>query len=98
LVRADALFSCKTCHNRGRKGPGEFNFDDVDLECLGEFTYLGDVLNDGAGVERAVVGRARAAWTKFRELNGLLCTRETSFKMTGVLYRAYVRSVLMCGA
>jgi len=59
---------------------------------------LGNPLNDGGGVERAVIGRMRAAWMKFRELSGLLCTRGTSFKMKGVLYRACVRSVLTYGA
>jgi len=75
LVRASALFSCKTCDNRGRKGSGVFSSDGVDLECVEEFTYLGDVLNDGGGVGRAVVGRVRAAWMKFRELSRLLCTQ-----------------------
>ena len=35
---------------------------------VGEFTYLGDMLNDTGGVEQAVAARVRAAWMKFREL------------------------------
>jgi len=51
LIRASALFSCKTCVNGGRKGSGVFSSDGVDLECVGEFIYLDDVLNDGGRVE-----------------------------------------------
>ena len=34
-----------------------------------------DMLNDTGGVEQAVAARVRAAWMKFRELGGILCTR-----------------------
>ena len=60
------------------------------LECVGEFTYLGDMLNDTGGVEQAVAARVRAAWMKFRELGGMLCTRGASLRMKGVVYKACV--------
>ena len=44
------------------------------------------------------VARVRAAWMKFRELGGILCTQEVSLRMKGVVYKAYVRSVLTYGA
>ena len=46
----------------------------MKLECVYEFAYLGDMLNDTGGVEQAVAARMRAAWMKFRELGGILCT------------------------
>ena len=46
---------------------------DVELECIGEFAYLDDMLNDTGGVEQAVGTRVRAACMKFRELDGILC-------------------------
>ena len=42
------------------------------------FAYLVDMLNDAGGVEQAVVARVRAAWMKFRELDGILCMRGAS--------------------
>ena len=45
---------------------GGFHFEDVKLECVYEFAYLGDMLNDADGVEQAVAARVRAAWMKFR--------------------------------
>ena len=65
---------CKVCRARGRKAAGEFCFKDVKLECVCKFVYLGDKLNNTGGVEQAVAARVRAAWMKFRELGGILCT------------------------
>ena len=43
------------------------------LECVCEFAYVGDMLDDAGGVEQAVAAKVRAAWMKFRELDGILC-------------------------
>ena len=59
-------FLCKVCRAGGRKAADEFHFEDVKLECVYEFAYLGDMLNDIGGVEQAVAARVRAAWMKFR--------------------------------
>ena len=56
----------------------------MKLECVYEFAYLGDMLNDTGGVEQAVAARVRAAWMKFRELGGILCMRGASLRMKGV--------------
>ena len=61
------------CRVGGRKA-AEFCFEDVELERVGEFAYLGDMLNDTDGVKQAVAAMVRAAWMKFRELGGILCT------------------------
>ena len=50
-----------------RKADDEFRFEDVELECVGEFAYLGDMLNDTGGVEQTVAARVRLLWMKFRE-------------------------------
>ena len=62
------------------------------------FLYIGDMLNDTGGMKQAVAARVRAAWMKFRELGGILCTRGTSLRMKGVVYKACVRSMLTYGA
>ena len=89
---------CKVCTAGGRKAADEFHFEDVKLECVYEFAYLGDMLNDTGGVEHAVAARVRASGMKFRELGGILCTREVSLRMKGVVYKACVCSVLTYGA
>ena len=65
---------CKMCRGGGRKAADKFRFEDVQLECVGEFAYLSDMLNNIGGEEQAVAARVRAAWMKFRELGGILCT------------------------
>ena len=84
-------FLCKVCRAGGRKATDEFHFKDVKLECVYEFVYLGNMLNDTGGVEQA-------AWMKFREFGGILCTWGASLRMKGVVYKACVRSTLTYGA
>ena len=60
--------------------------------------YLGDMLNDTGGVKQAVATRVRAAWMKFRELGGILCTRGVSLRMKGAVYKGCVHSMLTYGA
>ena len=89
---------CKVCRAGGRKATDEFHFEDVKLECVYEFAYLDNMLNDTGGVEQAVAARVRAAWMKFRELGGILCMRGASMRMKGVVYKACVCSMLTYGA
>ena len=96
-MRVAQGFVCKVCRDGGRKAADEFRFEDVKLECVCEFAYLGDMSNDTGGVEQAIAARVRAVWMKFRELGGILCTRGASLRMKGVLYKACVRSMLTYG-
>ena len=51
LARVAKGFVCKVCKAGERKAADEFHFEDVKLECVYEFAYLGDMLNDTGGVE-----------------------------------------------
>ena len=55
--------------------------DEVDI--VKEFCYLGDMLE--TGVEVAVTARVRAGWRKFKEISGMLCGRDVSTKIKGVV-------------
>ena len=89
---------CKVCRGGGKQAADEFRFEDVELECVDEFEYLGDMLNDTDGMEQAAATRVRAAWTKFRELGGILCMQRASLRMKGVACMACACSVWMYGA
>ena len=80
LARVAQGSVCKVCRAEERKAADEFHFKDVKLECVYEFAYLGDTLNNIGGVEQAVAARVRAAWMKFRELSGILCTYQGVFE------------------
>ena len=76
LARVAQGFVCKVCRAGGRQAADEFCFEDVKLECVCQFAYLGDMLNDTGGMEQALAVRVRAVWMKFRERGGILCMRE----------------------
>ena len=61
MERVAQGFVCKVCRGGGRQAANEFHFEDVELECVGDFAYLGDLLNDTGGLEQAVAARAKAA-------------------------------------
>ena len=73
LARVAQGFVCIVCRSGGKHVADQFCFEDVQIECVGEFVYLEDILNDAGGVEEAVAARVRAAWMKFRELGGIMC-------------------------
>ena len=87
-------FCVQMCRGGGRKAADEFCFKDVELKCVGEFAYLGDMLNDTGGVEQAVAVRGRAVWIEFRGLSAILCMQGASLRMKGVVYKACVCSML----
>ncbi len=91
-------FVCKTCLRGGRVQMENFERNGLVLEGVEEFKYLGDVLNNGGGCMRAVMGRVQAAWMSFKELGGLLCGNKLGLKQKGRLYKGCIRSVLGYGA
>jgi hypothetical protein len=96
-------FECPACLRRRTReapvsedlvlGPGE---DEVVGE-VEEFCYLGDMVDRVGGVERAVRVRTAAAWSKWRDIAGLLCRRKIPLKHRAMIYEACVRSVLLYG-
>ena len=75
-------------------GPGSENV----IEEVETFMYLGDVVDREGGVERAVRGRVAAAWSKWREIAGLLCNRRIPLRRRSSIYEACVRSVMLYGS
>lgn len=76
LARAEGAFVCKVCESVDVNGEsGDVNEgidrgDEVCVENVGKFCYLGDTLNGNGGVNSASVARVRCAWKKFKELSG----------------------------
>ena len=67
LARAEGAFVCKVCESVDVNGESG---DEVCVENVGKFCYLGDTLNGNGGVNSASVARVRCAWKKFKELSG----------------------------
>ena len=93
-------FTCKKCI------PGVL-FEDEDkmitldgdnIEMVGRFSYLGDVISTEGGAQEAVASRIRLAWKKFEEVSNVVCGRSISLKVRGTLYKSCVRNALTYGA
>ena len=67
-------FVCPRCRRVPveERRENEWNAAGEVLEVVEQFCYLGDVLDSEAGVERAVRARVATAWSKWREVSGLL--------------------------
>ena len=57
--------------------------NDIVLERVGKFCYLGDMLNADGGVDSAAVARIRCGRNKVRELASILTRKGTSVMITG---------------
>ncbi len=79
-------------------GDASLVVDGGELEEVPQFSYLGDVLDCEAGVERAVRARVAAAWGRWRKISNLLVNRNIGLRSRGRVYEACVRSALLYGA
>jgi len=62
------------------------------------FKYLGAVLSANGGCESDVKNRIKAAWSKWREVSGVVCDKNMSKRVKGKVYKTMIRPVLMYGA
>ena len=94
-------FQCVKCKNPGVDKAVKNSVQleqDVSLECVEAFCYLGDMIGAGGGAEEASRVRVKCAWKKFRELSPILTTRGASLRLKGKIYSTCVRSVMIYGS
>ena len=88
-------FECIKCKNAvvvtARKNSVQLE-QDVALDCVEVFCYLGDMIEAGGGAGEASRVRVRCAFKKFRELSPILTTRVASWKLQGKIYSTCVKS------
>jgi hypothetical protein len=70
----------------------------VDLEIVGKFCYLGDMVGKGGGAGEASRCRASCAWSKFNELAPWLTARGPSLRVKGRIYRIFVQRAMVYGS
>ena len=99
-------YVCPTCTRRRHGGTAIPQSDEIVVgpavndvvEEVETFCYLGSVVDREGGVERAVRARVASAWTKWREISGLLCNRRIPLKNRAHIYEACIRPVILYGA
>lgn len=70
----------------------------LKLEKVTSFPYLGDKVQANGGAHLAVRNRIRAAWAKWREVAPLLLKKEIAIKNRAIAYKIYIRSTLIYGS
>ncbi len=66
--------------------------DDVLLDCVENFCYLGDLIGVGGGAEEASRNRGKNAWMSFNKLGPILTTRGISLRQRKILQNVRAQS------
>ena len=97
-LRGVVDFCCPSCsRQRSNSATEDLVVDGEVVQKVMDFRYLGDVVGSEGGSDRALKCRTRAAWSKWREISGLLLNKGIPLKSRGAVYAACIRSVLMYG-
>jgi len=70
----------------------------ANLELLGKFCYLGDMLSMDGDADAAVANRMQIGWNKFWQLVPLLIIKDISLKVRWRLYSGCVQSSMLHGS
>ena len=84
-----------------RDGYEEINVTSEDgtrLKQTREFKYLGSVIAEEGGTEKAVRQRVKDGWQKWREVSGVTLDKKIPLKLRMKIYKSVVRPVLLYGA
>ena len=93
-----ANFQCPACVNPSSTNIPQaepLQVEGQEIELVNSFCYLGDMLSCDGGCVAAVRTRVACAWSKWRELAGLLNMREIPLLSRAAVYDACIRSVLL---
>ena len=95
------LFQCDRCAGKSNSSKKVATKEstqvqqDIDLERVDKFCYLGDMIGAEGGAGDAVRARVKGAWAAFRELCPILTVRGASLHMKGRLYSACIQSKMV---
>ena len=92
-------YICPHCQGTARPIDGrpinEVFVDEVKMDVVPSFCYLGDMLSAGGGCDLAVTTRCSVPWGKFRKLLPILTSKHVSLKTCGKLFSCFVCSVML---
>ena len=65
------------------------------LPSIYSFKYLGSVIDGSGGCRKDVDGRIKVAWSKWRDLSGVIYDKKVHIKLKSKLYKTVVRSAMV---
>ncbi|EYC03701.1 hypothetical protein Y032_0092g2571 [Ancylostoma ceylanicum] len=75
----------------GEQTPGTIFVDDADLPKVSAFKYLWPRISANGSTLVEAEHRANAAWSKWRQVTGVMCDRKVPLKLKFRIYRTVVR-------
>ena len=67
----------------------------VNLPTVQSFKYLGSTIDRGGGTSKDVENRVTKAWSKWRELSGVICDKKIPTKLKLLVYQTVIRPTLL---
>ena len=68
------------------------------LPSVNSFKYLGSVVDGSGGCGKYVDGRIKVAWSRWRDLSGVIYDKKVPVKLTSKLYKTVVRPAMVYGS
>ena len=69
----------------------------VNMPTVQYFKYLGTTIYRRGGASKDVESRVAKAWSKWRELSGVICDKKVPTKLKILIYQTVIRPMLLCG-
>ena len=69
----------------------------VNLPTVQSFKYLGSTIDRGGGASKDVDNRVTKAWSKWRELSGVICDKKIPTNLKLLIYQTVIRPTLLYG-
>ena len=69
----------------------------VNLPTVQSFKYLGSTIDRRGGASKDVDNRVAKAWSKWRELSGVICDKKIPTKLKLLTYQTVIRPTLLYG-
>ena len=69
----------------------------VNLQTVQSFKYLGSMIGRRGGASKEVDSRVAKAWSKWRELSGVICDKKVATKLKLMIYQTVIRPTLLDG-
>ena len=69
----------------------------VNLPTVQSFKYVGSTIDRGGGASKDVDNRVTKAWSKWRELSGVICDKKIPTKLKLLIYQTVSRPTLLYG-
>ena len=69
----------------------------VNLPTVQSFKYLGSAMDRRGGATKDVESRVAKAWSKWRDLTGVICDKKVPTRMKCLIYQTGIRPTLLYG-